>query len=200
MPVIRISERTWQRLKAYAIPLEDKPDDAINRILDEIERLRPPRPAPVPDIGGAGEAPRDRPKRQPRGEKLRREQFRWPLIETLYELGGRASLTQVRPMMESKMASRLREPDHGAVVSREEPRWWNDVCWVRNDLREDGLLRGNSPRGVWELSERGIAEVEKRLGHKAVDSRARNVSKRKAQVVPTAEQIASATPLDLESI
>jgi Mrr N-terminal domain len=161
MPVVRISEKTWQRLKAHAIPLEDKPDDVINRILDELEKVRPLRPAPVPDSGGAGEAPKDQPKRQPRGQKLRREQFRWPLIETLYELGGRASSGKVRPKMERKMASRLREPDHAAVGSGGEPRWWNDVCWMRNDLREEGLLRGDSPRGIWELSERGLAEVKK---------------------------------------
>jgi hypothetical protein len=160
MPVVRIADKTWQRLKPYAIPLEDKPDDVINRILDELEKLRPLRPAPVPDSGGAGEAPKDRPKRQPRGKKPRREQFRRPLIETLYELGGRASLGKVRPKMERKMASRLREPDHAAVRSGREPRWWNDVCWMRDDLCKEGLLRGDSPRGIWELSERGLAEAK----------------------------------------
>jgi hypothetical protein len=160
MPVVRISDETWQRLKPYAIPLEDKPDDVIKRILDELEKLRPLRPAPVPDSGGAGEAPKDRPKRQPRGQKLRREQFRWPLIETLYELGGRAPSGKVRPKMERKMASRLLEPDLAAVRSGRGPRWWNDVEWMRNDLRVEGLLRDDSPRGIWELSERGLAEAK----------------------------------------
>ena len=30
MPVIRISEKTWERLKSYARPLEDSADDVVN--------------------------------------------------------------------------------------------------------------------------------------------------------------------------
>lgn len=29
------------------------------------------------------------------------------------------------------------------------------MCWERNDLVKEGLLRGDSDRGVWELSARG---------------------------------------------
>lgn len=38
MPVIRISDSTWDRLKRWAEPLEDSADDAIRRVLDAAEK------------------------------------------------------------------------------------------------------------------------------------------------------------------
>jgi hypothetical protein len=70
--------------------------------------------------------------------------------------------------MERKMASRLAEGDYRPVASG-DPRWWNTTCWNRHYLVKEGLFRRTSPRGIWELSERGIAEIEKRLGRKAAE-------------------------------
>jgi hypothetical protein len=47
-----------------------------------------------------------------RGEKLPQREFRAALMETVYELGGQASTTQIRPIMERKMALRLSEADY----------------------------------------------------------------------------------------
>ena len=40
MPVIRIKPETYERMKNWAIPLEDTPNDAIERILDAAEEHR----------------------------------------------------------------------------------------------------------------------------------------------------------------
>ena len=40
MPVIRIKPATYERMKSWAIPLEDTPNDAIERILDAAEEHR----------------------------------------------------------------------------------------------------------------------------------------------------------------
>ena len=37
MPVIRLSEATWERLKAHARPFEDKPEDIVNLALDALD-------------------------------------------------------------------------------------------------------------------------------------------------------------------
>ena len=34
VPVIRISDSNWERLKRRAVPLEDKTDDVLTRVLD----------------------------------------------------------------------------------------------------------------------------------------------------------------------
>ncbi len=44
---IQIEDQTFERLKAWARPLEDSPDDAINRVLDAAEGGRPVLEAPA---------------------------------------------------------------------------------------------------------------------------------------------------------
>jgi len=144
MPVIRISEKTWERMKKYARPLEDSADDVVNLALDALDgRGDAPRPAAV-----------SKPKAARRGNKLPQKEFRQPLLETLRDLGGKSAVKIIREKMEPKVAPRLSEADY-APVSTGEPRWWNAVCWERHDLVREGLLKDDSERGVWELSERG---------------------------------------------
>ena len=40
MPTIRISDKSMQRLKAWAEPLEDTADSALAKVLDVAERYR----------------------------------------------------------------------------------------------------------------------------------------------------------------
>jgi restriction system protein len=35
------------------------------------------------------------------------------------------------------------------------PRWRNTAQWARNSLREEGLIRDDSPRGIWEITDKG---------------------------------------------
>ena len=54
------------------------------------------------------------------------------------------------------MKDRLQEVDRQTL--RSDPgtaRWYNTAQWARNTMVAQGLLRSNSPRGVWELSEDG---------------------------------------------
>jgi hypothetical protein len=58
--------------------------------------------------------------------------------------------------MEPLMAPRLSGGDYESV-STGDPRWWNAVCWERSDLVKEGLMRENSPRGIWEISDEAKA-------------------------------------------
>lgn len=55
MPVVRIRDATWDRLKKWAEPLEDSADDAIRRVLDVAEHhlhdsmAAAPPPMALPD-------------------------------------------------------------------------------------------------------------------------------------------------------
>ena len=40
MPVIRVKPETYERMKSWAVPLEDTPNDAIERILKVAEEHR----------------------------------------------------------------------------------------------------------------------------------------------------------------
>jgi hypothetical protein len=85
----------------------------------------------------------------------KRKEFRRPLLETLRDLGGKSTAKVVRKQMGLKLAPELNEADY-SPVGRGVPRWWEHVCWQRFILVKQGLLRDDSKRGVWELSERGF--------------------------------------------
>ena len=34
-------------------------------------------------------------------------------------------------------------------------RWRNAAQWARNSMVNDGLMKNDSPRGVWEISDKG---------------------------------------------
>ena len=75
MPVIRISEDTWQRLKRWASPLEDTPDSTIGKLLDQVDKgLDPPSKGAAKQAGGT---------RLPRGKKTAEREFERPLLEAL---------------------------------------------------------------------------------------------------------------------
>lgn len=149
MPVVRISDATWARLKIYARPLEDTPDDVIRLALDALDKARGQRPPKVPST----------PVR-PKGKKLAQRAFRAPLMRVLLELGGSAYSRDIRERLDPLVRPLLGTADL-APVSTGEPRWWNAVCWERNDLVKEGLFRGDSDRGIWELSENGREEAKR---------------------------------------
>jgi hypothetical protein len=151
MPVIRITDATWERMKTHARPLEDTPDDIVRRALDALEG-KPASPKQRPAVG--------RPSRAAIGQKLPQKAFRAPLLLTLAELGGAGSLDDIRRAMHPKVASQLNEADY-AIVSSGEERWWNATCWERSELVKTGHLLSTSPRGRWELSEQGRLEVRR---------------------------------------
>jgi Mrr N-terminal domain len=152
MPVIRISQETWERLKIHATPLEHTANDVVNMALDALEvaqrknRHIPRRPA-------VASAARARPSKQHKRFSLK--PLRTPLLETLYERGGKAYSREIRAAMEQLVVPML-SPAAYEPVSNGQPRWWNAVCSVRNDLVRDGIFLADSERGVWELSKRGF--------------------------------------------
>ncbi len=152
MPVVRIADQTWARMQKHAQPLVDTPDDVINAALDALDQQRGKK------LGALTEAIVER--RRHANDLTPQKEFRKPLLQTLYEIGGRASAAKIREVIERKIAPNLKTGDTEQVSSG-DPRWWNAICWERADLVREGLFRSDSPRGTWELSERGKGEAKK---------------------------------------
>ncbi len=153
MPVIRISDATWQRLKSHAVPLEDSAEDVVRKALDALDTLKGNR------SGDSEAKPFVARSKRKRGRKLPQREFRKPLLEVLSELGGRATVGDVRRLMLERVSPLLGDADYESVSSG-DPRWWNAVCWERNDLVKEGLFKSNSPRGIWELSGQALTRGE----------------------------------------
>lgn len=82
--------------------------------------------------------------------------FRIPILESLVELGGRAPMGLVLEKVKDKMERVLNEYDYFPLQSNpSSQRWKNTAQWCRNSLVREGLLKDDSPWGIWEISEKG---------------------------------------------
>jgi hypothetical protein len=91
-----------------------------------------------------------------RGLRTPEAAFVLPILRALEELGGTAPMQQVLETVGSAMKDQLREVDYQSLKSDPgHPRWHNTAQWARNTMVREGLLKNNSPRGVWEITAAG---------------------------------------------
>ena len=103
---------------------------------------------------------------QPRGLRTPDEAFRKPILESIVELGGAASMEKILDRVEQKMQATINEYDRELLSeSPRTYRWQNTVNWSRNALADEGLLNNNTSQGVWEITSQGRAALQDgRLG------------------------------------
>jgi hypothetical protein len=91
-----------------------------------------------------------------RGVRTPEETFRLPILQTLVKMGGSGLVREVLAQVEKVVGQELSEADYETLPSTPNtPRWYNTAQWARNSMVNEGLLRDNSPRGTWEISEQG---------------------------------------------
>ena len=180
MPVIRISDDNFERLQKWAKPLVDSADDALGKVLDAAEVHRNYRDMSIetsliPVVvdkepkGSDSEAVQSNhtveAQRLPRGQKVSNETYMFPILEAVYELGGRGRMNEVLPIVELKMKHLFSDVDYEIMPGGGDVRWRNTAQWARNTLvHQRGLLKKNAGHGIWELTEQGIAAVESKRG------------------------------------
>ena len=79
-----------------------------------------------------------------------------PILESLVESGGKATIKQVLDRVGEKMKAILKPKDYESHESDEKQiRWRNAAQWARNAMvNEDGRM-AKSPKGIWEISAKG---------------------------------------------
>lgn len=91
-----------------------------------------------------------------RGMRTPETVFYQPILQALDELGGSAKMNEVLTRVERLMKGKLRQVDYQPLASDPEMlRWHNTAQWARNSMVKEGLLKPNSPRGIWEIAEAG---------------------------------------------
>lgn len=177
-PVIRVSEVTWEKIKTWAIPLEDTADDALLKALDAAEKYRTEvnrsgtlqtevnalavSPQALEGSQGSDKKPV---KRLPNGQRIPTGNYHLPILRSLYELGVRAAVRDVLLKVEYRMKHLFSDIEY-QLISGGVPRWYNTANWARLELVEGGLIKPveESGRGTWELTEQGIKEMERETG------------------------------------
>lgn len=93
-----------------------------------------------------------------RGVRNPSESYIRPILQALSEMGGRGETAAVLDRVGEIMKPVLREVDYQPLASNPDNlRWRNAGQWARNSMVNEGLLKADSPRGVWEISEKGRA-------------------------------------------
>ena len=99
--------------------------------------------------------------RLPRGVRTPEDAFRRPVLETLVEMGGSSPTSDVLDRVGEKIKSTLNEHDRQPLSDPHSIRWRNCAQWCRNTLVQEGLLKPDSPRGVWEISQKDREALKK---------------------------------------
>ncbi|MBN2088563.1 DUF262 domain-containing protein [candidate division KSB1 bacterium] len=91
--------------------------------------------------------------------------FYLPILKALETNGGKATQSQVFEIIEREMKNQFNRLDYEKLQDDYTPRWKKHVAWARYYMvnREEFLL-SNSPRGLWEISERGRAFLKLKSG------------------------------------
>ena len=105
----------------------------------------------------AGSARRRDLGRLPHGRSTPQKVFRKPILQVLIDMGGQGNAPEVVERVGQVMKPELRDVDYQLLSIAGVPRWQRNVHWARYHMVRDGLLKSRSPRGVWEISEKGRA-------------------------------------------
>ncbi len=82
-----------------------------------------------------------------------------PILQALDQMGGSGKVSEVLDKVGEIMRPILKNIDYDPLASNpDNPRWRNTAQWARNSMvNEEGFLKKDSPRGIWEISEKGKA-------------------------------------------
>lgn len=88
------------------------------------------------------------------------KEFRIPILKVLAAMGGSGKVGDILDRLGKAMKPVLKDVDYQPLVSDPNNlRWRNTAQWARNSMVKDGLLKPDSPRGVWEITEAGKQQL-----------------------------------------
>lgn len=91
-----------------------------------------------------------------RGIRTRETAYFKPILQVLNQMGGVGDMADVLERLPKLMKGTLSDMDFEPLAANSEvPRWWNTAQWAQSAMVQAGLLKADSPRGVWEMTESG---------------------------------------------
>ncbi len=92
-----------------------------------------------------------------RGLRTRETAYFKPILQILQQMGGAAKTNEVLTRVQKVMKGTLQDVDYEPLASDPDlPRWWNTAQWAHHSMVQAGLLKSDSPRGTWEMTEAGL--------------------------------------------
>jgi len=167
-PSIDIDADVWNLLKREAEPLVDTPNTVLRRLLtlsaatsaaeggsDANASPRAMRRDPARTSGKGKHGPR-----APVGSLLPEAEYEGPILRVLGAPGGSAPARDVNESVGTLVDDRLMPLDREGQPNGLK-RWETRVQFTRLRMRKEGLIASALPRGLWELSDKGLAAYKK---------------------------------------
>jgi hypothetical protein len=148
-PSIDTDNEVFEIIKKNAEPFVDTPNTVLRRLLG-IDRAKV-------QPGSSDDTPLEFVRAAP-GTLLPESEYEIPILRCLKERRGRAPSREVVEAVGEALGDKLTELDRQPLKSG-DIRWENRVAFVRLRLIERGELVKKSPRGTWEISEKGLKRL-----------------------------------------
>lgn len=98
-----------------------------------------------------------------KGLKTKQNDYFIPILEAIVELGGSGKVSEILDRVREKMKDKLNKYDLQPLSSDPKSiRWKNTAQWARNEMVKEELLSSKSPKGVWEITQKGREFLEKK--------------------------------------
>lgn len=137
---------------AAALGVQDEATKALEQLADSLGvvlreiRISLNRRKSQP-VSSGGQVERVNPERLPRSA------MRNSIVFALRNLGGSAPKEKVLELVETELHGSFLSADLVWLESSRKYAWQNSAKHARAELVGEGILRSDSPKGVWELSE-----------------------------------------------
>jgi hypothetical protein len=126
----------------------------------ELLGLPPPDEAQPPPVAEDSELGERRTKLK-RGLRTPETAFYVPILQVLDELGGTARTADVVRRVGEIMADVLSPDDREPLPSTGLPRWDSTARFARHSMVKSGLLKSDSPWGMWVISPKGVEHLKR---------------------------------------
>ena len=136
---------------AATLGLNAEATQTLNHLADELEKLLLDLNFRLGRTSEARPAKRSRAKRS-KSPKTDRATLRRLIVEGLHELGGSAHKRDLYKLIEKNYEGRFLPGDFEYLPDGKRIVWKNYSDWEGTTMRKEGLLKSDSPRGLWELS------------------------------------------------
>lgn len=81
--------------------------------------------------------------------------YQFLVLKILVKAGGSAERCRILDIIKRDYANLLTGKDLSEYRSGHGERWKNHISFAREHLKEIGYLRKDSPRGLWEITDKG---------------------------------------------
>nr|WP_321469284.1 hypothetical protein [uncultured Desulfobulbus sp.] len=137
---------------AAALGVSAEATQTLNHLADELDELLKELKDRIGRTPETAPAKKFRTKRS-KSPKTEASTFRQLIVAVLKSCGGRAKVAEVLDGVEERLKGKLLPGDLEVRQDGKTLAWRNNAQWERLRMVHDGVLRSDSPNGIWELSE-----------------------------------------------